>query len=171
MRLDWTGLDRNNGKSAKRMVAKWTKWFFCDMDYILSIYAELFRDFCVIKYRRAKVGSIQSARRYFNETKGDSRDYCYHNFNLFHCNISFYLHPAFYYPMGGEVTILAKQADNYGYYITVEQGKPDDAGWGQFELKCTQEQYEAVDVGDVVKCDREQSIVTNSGTVHKIQKR
>ena len=63
-----------------------------------------------------------------------------------------------YYPMGG-------------YYITVEQGKPDDAGWGQFELKCTQEQYEAVDVGDVVKCDREQSIVTNSGTVHKIQKR
>lgn len=67
--------------------------------------------------------------------------------------------------------ILAKQADNYGYYITVEQGKPDDAGWGQFELKCTQEQYEAVDVGDVVKCDREQSIVTNSGTVHKIQKR
>lgn len=76
-----------------------------------------------------------------------------------------------YYPMGGEVTILAKQADNYGYYITVEQGKPDDAGWGQFELKCTQEQYEAVDVGDVVKCDREQSIVTNSGTVHKIQKR
>lgn len=27
-----------------------------------------------------------------------------------------------YYPMGGEVTILAKQADNYGYYITVEQG-------------------------------------------------
>lgn len=76
-----------------------------------------------------------------------------------------------YYPMGGEVTILAEQADNYGYYITVEQGKPDDAGWGQFELKCTQEQYEAVDVGDVVKCDREQSIVTNSGTVHKIQKR
>ena len=55
------------------MVAKWTKWFFCDMDYILSIYAELFRDFCVIKYRRAKVGSIQSARRYFNETKGDSK--------------------------------------------------------------------------------------------------
>ena len=53
----------------------------------------------------------------------------------------------------------------------MEQGKPDDAGWGQFELKCTQEQYEAVDVGDVVKCDREQSIVTNSGTVHKIQKR
>lgn len=76
-----------------------------------------------------------------------------------------------YYPMGGEVTILAKQADNYGYYITVEQGKPDDAGWGQFELKCTQEQYEAVDVGDVVKCDREQSIVTNSGTVHKNTKK
>ena len=80
---------------------------------------------------------------------------------------SIYIHIS-YYPMGGEVTILAKQADNYGYYITVEQGKPGDAGWGQFELNCTQEQYEAVDVGDVVECERKQSIVTYSGTVHKI---
>lgn len=73
-----------------------------------------------------------------------------------------------YYPMGGEVTILEKRADNDKYYITVEQGNPRDAGWGRFTLRCTKEQYQAVDIGDVVKCDREQSIVTNTGTVHKI---
>lgn len=73
-----------------------------------------------------------------------------------------------YYAMGGEVTIIAKQESNDSYYITVEQGKPDDAGWGQFELECTQEQYNSVDIGDVVRCDREQSVVTHKGTVHKI---
>ena len=73
-----------------------------------------------------------------------------------------------YYPMGGEVTIVDKEVDGDKYYITVEQGKPDDAGWGQFVLSCTQEQYESVDVGDVVVCERDQSVVTNKGTVHRI---
>lgn len=73
-----------------------------------------------------------------------------------------------YYPMGGEVTIVDKEVDGDKYYITVEQGKPDDTGWGQFVLSCTQEQYESVDVGDVVGCERDQSVVTNKGTVHRI---
>ena len=49
-----------------------------------------------------------------------------------------------YCPMGGEVTVISKQANNNKYYITVEQGEPGNAGWGQFELECTPEQYQAV---------------------------
>lgn len=73
-----------------------------------------------------------------------------------------------YYPMGGEVTVISKQANNNKYYITVEQGEPGNAGWGQFELECTPEQYQAVDVGDVIECDRTQSVVTHKGKIHKI---
>lgn len=73
-----------------------------------------------------------------------------------------------YYAMGGEVTIVAKQESGSRYYITVEQGKPNSAGRGQFLLECTQEQYRSVDIGDVVRCDRDQSAVTHKGTVHKI---
>lgn len=73
-----------------------------------------------------------------------------------------------YYPMGGEVTVISKQANNNKYYITVEQGAPGNAGWGQFELECTPEQYQAVDVGDVIECDRTQSVVTHKGKIHKI---
>ena len=73
-----------------------------------------------------------------------------------------------YYPMGGEVTVISKQANNNKYYITVEQGEPGNAGWGQFELECTPEQYQTVDVGDVIECDRTQSVVTHKGKIHKI---
>lgn len=73
-----------------------------------------------------------------------------------------------YYPMGGEVTVISKQASDNRYYITVEQGEPGDRGRGQFELECTQEQYQAVNVGDVIECDRTQSTVTHKGKIHKI---
>ena len=73
-----------------------------------------------------------------------------------------------YYPMGGEVIILDKEADGDEYYITVGQGRPSSAGWGVFVLSCTQEQYQSVEIGDVAQCDRVQSIVTYRGTVHKI---
>lgn len=74
-----------------------------------------------------------------------------------------------YYPMGGEVTIVAKEAQNHDYTITIEQGIAGDAGWGQFILKCTKEQYDFVEVGDVVKCERDQSALTHKGTVHSIR--
>ena len=73
-----------------------------------------------------------------------------------------------YYPMGGEVTIISKQENNNRYYITVEQGEPNDRGQEQFELECTPEQYQSVDAGDVIKCDRTQSALTHKGNVHKI---
>lgn len=73
-----------------------------------------------------------------------------------------------YYPMGGEVTIISKQESNNRYYITVEQGEPDDKGREQFELECTPEQYQSVDTGDVIKCDRMQSALTHNGNIHKI---
>lgn len=73
-----------------------------------------------------------------------------------------------YYPMGGDVTIVDKEVDGDKYYITVEQGEPDDAGWGQYVLSCTQQQYQSVDIGDVVGCARYQSVVTHKGTVYKI---
>ena len=70
--------------------------------------------------------------------------------------------------MGGEVTIVSKEASSDRYYITVEQGEPGNDGWGQFELDCSPEQYQSVNVGDVVGCDREQSAVTHKGSVHQI---
>ena len=73
-----------------------------------------------------------------------------------------------YYPMGGEVTVLSKQTGSGRYYLTVEQGGPEDEGRGRFELECTPEQYHSVDAGDVVKCDRTQSAVTHKGTIHTI---
>lgn len=62
---------------------------------------------------------------------------------IFICSVVIYIDRS-YYPMGGEVTIIAKQEDDDKYYITVEQGEPDDAGWGQFVLECTQEEYQSV---------------------------
>ncbi len=73
-----------------------------------------------------------------------------------------------YHPMGGEVTVIAKQESWSKYYITIQQGKPNDAGRGQFLLKCTQEQYSSVDIGDVIGCDRYQSALTHRGTVYRI---
>jgi len=73
-----------------------------------------------------------------------------------------------YYPMGGEVSVISKQESWNKYYITIQQGEPNDAGRGQFLLKCTQEQYCSVDTGDIIGCDRYQSGLTHRGTVHRI---
>ena len=83
------------------------------------------------------------------------------------CAIAIFINQS-YYPMGGEVTIVSKEASSDRYYITVEQGEPGNDGWGQFELECSSEQYQSVNVGDVVGCDREQSAITHKGSVHQI---
>ena len=71
-----------------------------------------------------------------------------------------------FYPMGGEVTVIDKFETEDGYTITIKEGGASQA---EFDLSCTQEQYNAVDVGDLVNCERYESIRTHTGTVHKIE--
>ena len=73
-----------------------------------------------------------------------------------------------YYPMGGNVSIISKEQGR-SYTITAEQGSPNSAGFAQFKLRCSKEQYDSVDVGDIVECDRTQSTLTRKGTVHSIR--
>ena len=74
-----------------------------------------------------------------------------------------------YYPMGGEVTVLEKGNTVFGYTVTVEQEEPGDAGNGKYRLRCTPEQYEQVEIGQTVDCDRMQSALTREGKVDRFQ--
>ena len=68
-----------------------------------------------------------------------------------------------YYPMGGEVTIVDKFQSGDNYYIVIEAGK-------EFTLLCPKSEYDKVNAGDEVYCERDQSIVTHKGEVHRIEK-
>ncbi len=69
-----------------------------------------------------------------------------------------------YYPMGGEVTIVGKSRSGSRYYIVIDEGTGE-----QFTLSCGGSDYNKVDVGDTVDCERSQSIVTHRGEVHKVK--
>ena len=69
-----------------------------------------------------------------------------------------------YYPMDGEVRILAKELD-HGFTITIEQGFREGQKKAQYKLRCTEEQYDSVKIGDIVACFRYQSALTHKGTV------
>ena len=71
-----------------------------------------------------------------------------------------------YYPMDGEVRILSKEQGR-GFALTVEQGFRAGQKAGRFRLKCTEEQYHEVEIGDIVNCSRTQSALTGRGKVHK----
>ena len=71
-----------------------------------------------------------------------------------------------FYPMGGEVTVIDKFETEDGFFLTI---KEDGASQAEFDLSCTQEQYNAVEVGDLVNCERYESIRTYTGTIHKIE--
>ena len=71
-----------------------------------------------------------------------------------------------YYPMDGEVRILAKEVGN-GFAVTIQQGFRDGQKQGQFRLKCTEEQFDTVEIGDIVDCSRTQSALTHRGAVHR----
>ena len=70
--------------------------------------------------------------------------------------------------MDGEVRILSKKQSN-GFTVTIEQGFHDGQKQGQFQLRCTEEQYDSVEIGDIVDCSRTQSALTHRGTVHRFQ--
>ena len=72
-----------------------------------------------------------------------------------------------YYPMDGEVRILAKEQGR-GFTLTVEQGFHAGQKAGRFRLKCTEEQYHEVEIGDIVDCSRTQSALTGRGKVHTL---
>ena len=71
-----------------------------------------------------------------------------------------------YYPMDGEVRILAKELD-HGFTITIEQGFREGQKTAQYKLRCTEEQYDSVEIGDIVDCSRYQSALTSKGNVHR----
>ena len=70
-----------------------------------------------------------------------------------------------YYPMGGEVTTVDKYQSGDKYYIVVEE-----ATGTEFTLLCPKSEYDKVNAGDTVYCERDQSIVTHKGEVHRIEK-
>ena len=72
-----------------------------------------------------------------------------------------------YYPMGGEVTIVDKKESIFGNYIVIELMEGDNAS--QYTLSCNQDEFEKVNIGDIVNCERYQSILTHRGEVHKIK--
>lgn len=69
-----------------------------------------------------------------------------------------------YYPMAGEVTILDKSTSEGNHYIVIEDPRGD-----RFTLSCSERDYDTVNVGDKVDCERHESTVTYEGTVHKIE--
>ncbi len=69
-----------------------------------------------------------------------------------------------YYPMAGEVTIIDKSESGDAHYIVIEEATGE-----QFTLSCSESDYNKVNVGDKVNCERSQSIVTHKGEVHKIK--
>lgn len=69
-----------------------------------------------------------------------------------------------YYPMAGEVTIIDKSESGVDYYIVIEEATGE-----QFTLLCSKSDYNQVSVGDTINCERNQSIVTHKGNVHKIK--
>ena len=69
-----------------------------------------------------------------------------------------------YYPMAGEVTIIDKSESRDDHYIVIQEATGE-----QFTLSCSESDYEQVKIGDTVNCERNQSIVTHKGEVHKIE--
>ena len=74
-----------------------------------------------------------------------------------------------YYAMGGQVDIVDKTQTNRGYTITIEQPAGDSTA--QFKLRCSEAQYNRVEIGDVAECDRVQSALTHSGVLHDIPRK
>ena len=71
---------------------------------------------------------------------------------------------ASYYAMAGEVTVIDKFESKSEHYIVIEEDTQQ-----QFTLSCSQDDYDRVQIGDRVNCERYQSIVTHQGEVHSIK--
>ena len=80
--------------------------------------------------------------------------------------LTFFVIQRSYYPMDGEVRIISKEQSN-GFAVTIEQGFRDGQKQGQFYLRCTEEQFDSVEIGGIVDCSRTQSALTHRGTVHR----
>ena len=77
-----------------------------------------------------------------------------------------------YYPMAGEELVIDKGATILGqYYITIQQGPTRKGKTSNFRLRCTEEQYLSVSVGETVDCGRIQSAITHRGVLHRIYDR
>ena len=70
-----------------------------------------------------------------------------------------------YYPMGGQVSVVDKTFEDGKYTISIQQNDYMDS---QFVLVCTEGQYHSVEIGDLVICNRQQSVMNYDGKVHTI---
>ena len=85
---------------------------------------------------------------------------CYHNYRVEHS----------YYAMGGKVVVADKQMSGSQHYIVIKEtvGLLQQEDY-YFTLSCTKEQYDQVNVGDTVYCERFQSAITYKGSINKIE--
>lgn len=74
-----------------------------------------------------------------------------------------------YFAMSGLVQVVDKAESSEGWEIVIKQSGGDIVGW--FVLSCTEDQFNMVDIGEYVYCDRSQSALTHDGTVHNIAPR
>lgn len=79
--------------------------------------------------------------------------------------IGYFLVERSYYPMGGEVAVIDKTATSTQYHIVIRETPNSE----QFTLKCSKEDYDNVALGDIIDCNRMQSVLTHKGTVHSIE--
>lgn len=77
-----------------------------------------------------------------------------------------------YYPMEGEVAVIDKSQDQSEYFLTVLElrGLGDLAYTTTYEFvfACEKEDYDSVEIGDVIDCARMQSALTCRGRDLKI---
>lgn len=77
-----------------------------------------------------------------------------------------------YYPMMGDVAVIDKSQDQSEYFLTVLEldglGDLAHATTTEFVFACGKEDYDSVEIGDVINCARMQSGLTYRGRDLKI---
>lgn len=74
-----------------------------------------------------------------------------------------------YYPMGGEVTVVEKTIEKDGFYVLIEYRIKAENRLVQYTLEATKDQFDSLQVGDIIYCDRMQSELTHKGIIHKVK--
>lgn len=73
------------------------------------------------------------------------------------------------YPMAGPISIVDKKITDQGPCLIAQELFAGSFLNRNMMFLCTQDQYDGVEIDDIVWCERYQSIVTYSGVVHSIR--
>ena len=69
--------------------------------------------------------------------------------------------------------VLLLAVGGYAAFVKISyypMGGVEEATGTEFTLLCPESEYDKVNAGDEVYCERDQSIVTHKGEVHRIEK-